>query len=73
MKKSDAYISKYICVHCHAPVIIALNMDTYKDSKEFDYWYYCANKGCRNHDGKGVNQFEPKWCQFEPEWCVEEI
>ena len=39
-----------------------LNLDTnFKDADEWDWWYYCSNKGCKNHEGEGVFQGTPKW------------
>ena len=54
------------CASCGWPVIHACCNDEftkYKDAKEFDYWYYCSNKGCVNHSGEGVFQDNPDWVQ----------
>lgn len=28
---------------------------------EVDYFYYCSNKKCKNHEGEGVFQDDPDW------------
>jgi hypothetical protein len=39
----------------------------YKDAAEWDWWYYCSNKSCRNHDGEGIFQDTPEWIVAESE------
>lgn len=53
-----------ICKDCGWPVITACcnsPFTEYKDAKDWDWWMYCSNKACKNHDGEGVFQFEPDW------------
>jgi len=51
--------------HCHDcgwPVIfVCLNgpMSSYKDGS--DWWQYCSNKTCKNHDGEGLWQDGLSW------------
>ena len=44
------------CRKCGYPIVFALSnppFNNFKDSAEFDYWYYCSNKSCDNHGGEG--------------------
>lgn len=41
------------CEKCEWPVIAALCNDEMEC--EFDYWWYCSNKGCSNHKGEGFH------------------
>ena len=50
------------CKDCKYPVVFALcnppfvnfeGPDFNAKAKEFDYWYYCSNKSCKNHEGEG--------------------
>lgn len=52
------------CRDCGWPIIFACCNGlfcNYKDASEWDWWAYCSNKGCKNHDGKGVFQEDPDW------------
>lgn len=54
------------CADCGWPVIDAVcrgdeKFSDYKDAVDWDWWYYCSNKGCKNHDGEGVFQLNPSW------------
>lgn len=52
------------CKDCGWPVIDACCNDEFKDFKDarrWDWWNYCSNKGCKNHDGEGIFQFTPDW------------
>ena len=58
--------SHYCCSDCGWPIIIACCNDefmNFKYASECDWWYYCSNKGCKNHEGEGA-------CQDTPEWCL---
>lgn len=48
------------CGNCGFPVISACNNNGFstgckdkngKDAVVYDYWIYCSNKGCENHNG----------------------
>jgi len=52
------------CKDCGWPVIDACCNDEFakfKDAAKWDWWQYCSNKGCKNHDGEGVFQNTPDW------------
>lgn len=52
------------CKDCGWPIIDACCNDSfqnYKDASEWDWWQYCSNKGCVNHEGEGVFQDTPNW------------
>ncbi len=52
------------CKDCGWPVVDSVCTDEFedfKDATEWDWWYYCSNKGCENHDGEGVFQDTPDW------------
>jgi hypothetical protein len=52
------------CKECGWPVISACcngNFKVHADARNFDWWYYCSNKGCINHRGEGVFQDDPEW------------
>jgi hypothetical protein len=52
------------CKDCGWPVVMACcnnEFTNFKDANEWDWWYYCSNKGCKNHDGKGVFLAPPDW------------
>jgi hypothetical protein len=52
------------CTNCGWPVIhVAVNDEfkNFKDAGKWDWWSYCSNKGCKNHDGEGVFQDSPSW------------
>ena len=54
-------LQKYYCGDCGWPIVDACCNFDYKDSLEWDWWYYCSNKSCKNHDGEGVFQVDPEW------------
>ena len=46
----------YKCRDCGYPIVFALCNDPFsqfKDAAKYDYWHYCSNKMCKNHDGHG--------------------
>lgn len=52
------------CSDCGWPIIDVCCNDEFvkhKDAIEWDWWQYCSNKGCKNHDGEGVFQNNPTW------------
>ena len=52
------------CRDCGWPVVDACcnhEFQNFKDAAEWDWWYYCSNKGCKNHNGEGVCQDTPEW------------
>lgn len=54
----------YHCAVCDWPIIDACCNDSFndfKDASEWDWWLYCSNKGCVNHEGEGVWQQWPSW------------
>jgi hypothetical protein len=53
-----------MCKNCDWPVANACCNDefiNFKDAGNWDWWYYCSNKGCKNHEGEGVFQNMPVW------------
>ncbi len=65
MKSDQATIYKnHHCGNCGWPIIFALCNDefvTFKDASGWDWWLYCTNKGCVNHDGEGLHQDHIEW------------
>jgi len=56
--------NKLFCKDCGWPIVSVCCNDEFKkfkDASEWDWWYYCSNKGCKNHDGEGVFQSKTKW------------
>ena len=64
-EKSNVSILKDCkCEACDWPVIdVCCNgsFTQFKDADKWDWWYYCANKACKNHSGEGVFQHDPNW------------
>jgi hypothetical protein len=63
-KSKTANLTDRFCQDCGWPVICACCNDeflNYKNASEYDWWMYCSNKGCKNHDGEGVFQYDPEW------------
>jgi len=62
---STAWILEYYkCRDCNWPIIAACCNDDFvkfKDAGDWDWWHYCSNKGCINHEGEGVWQSTPDW------------
>jgi hypothetical protein len=55
------------CKSCGWPIVDAVctdEFDNFKDADQWDWWLYCSNKGCDNHDGEGVWQDTPKWVEY---------
>lgn len=49
---------------CGWPVIHACCNDefvNFQDAGKWDWWVYCTNKGCKNHQGEGVHYSWPEW------------
>lgn len=66
---STVWIKRDIaCKDCGFPVITVCcngTMVTHKDAGDFDYWSYCANKGCVNHEGSGEGSGQTKEHDWE--------
>lgn len=63
MTETAKTIDKF-CVSCNWPIVFACCNDSFrefKDAAEWDWWVYCSNKGCKNHDGEGIFQDLPVW------------
>ena len=62
---NDANISgKLHCKKCGYPVVdMCCNepFNKFQNADSYDWWYYCSNKMCENHDGEGVEQNYPEW------------
>ena len=46
------------CLECGWPVVNTLNNDGMGKIEPYcrdDYWIYCSNKTCKNHEGEGFN------------------
>lgn len=68
MIKSNRHFASMLtgrhCKDCGWPVVDAFCNDEFlglEDSSEWDYWNYCSNKGCVNHEGEGVSNDKPEW------------
>lgn len=56
------------CKECGWPIINACCDDgfqNFKDAIEWDWWLYCSNKACKNHDGEGLGKYQelPLWAE----------
>lgn len=52
------------CGDCGWPIVDACCNGlfcSYADAARWDWWVYCSNKGCKNHNGNGVFQDKPNW------------
>jgi hypothetical protein len=54
------------CKECGWPVVDVCCNDNFLDGVKgedncWDWWYYCSNKGCTNHNGEGVFQNHIDW------------
>lgn len=56
----DAY-----CIECGEMVIIQCNNTQLAKFEHDDWFCYCANKECPNHEGEGKFQAYPDWMVFE--------
>ena len=57
-------VGDYECKDCGWPVIFACcnhPFTIFKDAPTHDWWLYCSDKGCKNHDGEGIFQDIPDW------------
>jgi hypothetical protein len=58
---------RLFCADCQWPVIdCCTNWDWDKikplpEGAPSDWFYYCSNKACKNHQGEGVFQDRPDW------------
>lgn len=58
----DTYVIKWaICKDCGGMVIGQANNTHLVQFEDWDWIWYCANKGCNNHTGTGVFQEDPEW------------
>lgn len=68
-KDSTASIVEHsYCADCGWPLIHACCNDEFDDFANkkgecADYWLYCSNKGCKNHEGEGFLQKWPEWAK----------
>ena len=61
-KLLDTYvINKVLCKDCGSMVIGQANNTDLAMFEDWDWFWYCANKGCDNHTGTGVFQEDPEW------------
>jgi hypothetical protein len=79
MKKSTGGTAQirsgWHCRDCGWPIIDACCNDSFndfKDAEEWDWWMYCSNKGCANHEGTGVFQVWPNWIEEDEKNATEE-
>jgi hypothetical protein len=55
------------CSDCGWPIIHVCCNGTFTEfSGSTDYWIYCSNKACKNHNGEGGG------FQDYPEWAITE-
>lgn len=64
MKNSKMYDGRK-CVECGWKVVHCLCNGEMSEGVwgEWDWWVYCSNKGCKNHEGEGVFQNTVKWIE----------
>lgn len=58
------------CSDCGWPVVhVCCNGDFLDDisTEKWDWWVYCSNKSCHNHEGNGVFQDTPAWVSQVPQ------
>lgn len=69
MHKADydtiTILEKCWCKECGWPVIDACCNWDYEKSKGWDWWVYCSNKSCKNHEGEGSFQNDIEWIGYE--------
>ena len=63
-RHETAMMSGY-CADCGWPIVFCCCNDEMSNLPygEFDYWYYCSNVGCKNHEGQGIAS-----CSSEPDF-----
>jgi len=70
-KKNNITIKKgYHCKDCGWAIICACCNDefcNFRDASEWDWWCYCSNKGCKNHEGNGIFQEDSDWFEADEE------
>lgn len=57
-------IQNHKCKDCGWPVLNILcndGMGKQEPYASWDWWYYCSNKTCVNHEGEGVFQNHIDW------------
>lgn len=52
---SSWLLKNSVCNKCSYEIVVT-------QSKDFDYFYYCSNKGCENHQGEEL--FDDEECSF---------
>jgi len=55
-----------VCKDCGWPIVFACcnhPFTEFKDAANWDWWMYCSNKACKNHEGEGVFQDLPDWVE----------
>lgn len=52
-------MSGYYCNGCGYLVLDVINNFDVETFRDWDYFCYCANKGCENHNGEGYFQSLP--------------
>ena len=65
-KNVTAGMSNSYCTDCGWPVVWACcngEFMNFKDAANHDWWYYCSNKGCKNHDGEGKYHNDLGWAK----------
>jgi hypothetical protein len=55
------------CKVCGWPVLCCCCNDGTWGDGSWDWWAYCTNKTCENHDGEGVFQDIPEWIMEDPD------
>ena len=53
------------CRDCGWPIIFICCNGDFLEFQEiyeiWDWWQYCSNKNCKNHEGEGVSQQDLDW------------
>lgn len=67
--KNTDFFKGYRCVACRWKIIDCLCNDEMSTGVwgEAEYWAYCSNKGCKNHEGEAYHQFDPEWFDLKRE------
>lgn len=57
--KRDTITLRQPCKLCGWPMLSACNNDGFdsglpEEKKGYDWYKYCTNKGCKNHEAKGI-------------------
>jgi hypothetical protein len=63
--KNASILKDHVCANCEWPIVFVLSNDGFTEFKpgleDSDYYVYCSNKNCCNHEGSDYGQQHPPW------------